>query len=101
MIRRPPRSTLFPYTTLFRSRARPGARAVRHAGARRRADAGDRARARRLRPRLVPGADDRALPRGAGRLSRDGARLSEERPRDPPAALARAGRARDVPGPGA
>src|SRR3712207_7167492 len=25
MIRRPPRSTLFPYTTLFRSRRRPGA----------------------------------------------------------------------------
>src|SRR2546422_8054653 len=25
MIRRPPRSTLFPYTTLFRSRARPDA----------------------------------------------------------------------------
>src|SRR6266571_1441388 len=25
MIRRPPRSTLFPYTTLFRSRARPSA----------------------------------------------------------------------------
>src|SRR5256885_10718801 len=24
MIRRPPRSTLFPYTTLFRSRAEPG-----------------------------------------------------------------------------
>src|SRR3989454_5729266 len=24
MIRRPPRSTLFPYTTLFRSRGRPG-----------------------------------------------------------------------------
>src|SRR2546429_7165926 len=24
MIRRPPRSTLFPYTTLFRSRAHPG-----------------------------------------------------------------------------
>src|SRR2546422_6282087 len=24
MIRRPPRSTLFPYTTLFRSRLRPG-----------------------------------------------------------------------------
>src|SRR2546422_5763598 len=32
MIRRPPRSTLFPYTTLFRSRFRPGClrgRAVR------------------------------------------------------------------------
>src|SRR5258708_11075486 len=28
MIRRPPRSTLFPYTTLFRSRALPGARRV-------------------------------------------------------------------------
>src|SRR6267143_3029313 len=26
MIRRPPRSTLFPYTTLFRSRARAGSR---------------------------------------------------------------------------
>src|SRR6478735_9831271 len=26
MIRRPPRSTLFPYTTLFRSRARPNPR---------------------------------------------------------------------------
>src|SRR5256885_13320556 len=26
MIRRPPRSTLFPYTTLFRSALRPGAR---------------------------------------------------------------------------
>src|SRR5260221_10631997 len=26
MIRRPPRSTLFPYTTLFRSRERPGRR---------------------------------------------------------------------------
>src|SRR2546430_12573605 len=30
MIRRPPRSTLFPYTTLFRSRERPG----NHAGSR-------------------------------------------------------------------
>src|SRR5690242_21514980 len=27
MIRRPPRSTLFPYTTLFRSPGRPGGRA--------------------------------------------------------------------------
>src|SRR2546428_9737493 len=29
MIRRPPRSTLFPYTTLFRSRGPPGARVER------------------------------------------------------------------------
>src|SRR3990170_7290204 len=28
MIRRPPRSTLFPYTTLFRSRAKPRPRAA-------------------------------------------------------------------------
>src|SRR2546430_7621460 len=37
MIRRPPRSTLFPYTTLFRSlrrRARPGGRDDRYAAAR-------------------------------------------------------------------
>src|SRR5438876_8817932 len=29
MIRRPPRSTLFPYTTLFRSQGRPGAHGER------------------------------------------------------------------------
>src|SRR3712207_8860894 len=32
MIRRPPRSTLFPYTTLFRSRVRAGARQPHAAG---------------------------------------------------------------------
>src|SRR2546429_3725660 len=32
MIRRPPRSTLFPYTTLFRSLDRPGARPRRPPG---------------------------------------------------------------------
>src|SRR3712207_7257309 len=61
MIRRPPRSTLFPYTTLFRS---AGARVVRvhveHAPARREA-------ARRLRRRVaepvVAVPDDRALAR--------------------------------------
>src|SRR2546423_8323125 len=40
MIRRPPRSTLFPYTTLFRSRRGPRHRPRRldqHAGARRKA----------------------------------------------------------------
>src|SRR3989449_9119017 len=35
MIRRPPRSTLFPYTTLFRSRERPGDAAPHHRGPRR------------------------------------------------------------------
>src|SRR3712207_7067437 len=33
MIRRPPRSTLFPYTTLFRSRGARGLAAVRRPGA--------------------------------------------------------------------
>src|SRR2546427_8249153 len=46
MIRRPPRSTLFPYTTLFRSRAARGnGRRVRRAGADGRG--GGRAQARR------------------------------------------------------
>src|SRR2546422_5967363 len=36
MIRRPPRSTLFPYTTLFRSRPGRGPGDLRPAGARRR-----------------------------------------------------------------
>src|SRR6266498_5479664 len=51
MIRRPPRSTLFPYTTLFRSsaaRVRPGdlAGAARAGGARRRPAWRDRCRSR-------------------------------------------------------
>src|SRR5687768_18159988 len=36
MIRRPPRSTLFPYTTLFRSRHRGGRRRLRAPGCRKR-----------------------------------------------------------------
>src|SRR3712207_6851832 len=50
MIRRPPRSTLFPYTTLFRSgraHVRPAARGRRRAAADGVADAGARPRARR------------------------------------------------------
>src|SRR3989454_4779427 len=35
MIRRPPRSTLFPYTTLFRSETRPGPRVAQRAEQRR------------------------------------------------------------------
>src|SRR3712207_7927845 len=51
MIRRPPRSTLFPYTTLFRSFGQPGQRRDGRVGPRR-------------RPR--PGADPRAHPRKEG-----------------------------------
>src|SRR3712207_7003779 len=67
MIRRPPRSTLFPYTTLFRSH-RAG-RAV--------------AAARRGAARAARGGGGRALPSAAGRAGRAGAaaaggRRSEE-----------------------
>src|SRR2546427_461480 len=47
MIRRPPRSTLFPYTTLFRSRAGLHALHDRDHGRRGRAGAGDRHRDRK------------------------------------------------------
>src|SRR3712207_8577482 len=64
MIRRPPRSTLFPYTTLFRSRRPAPGVAGEHAG-------GDRAvRARAGRQRRAP---RRAVP--PGRALRDEPRL--------------------------
>src|SRR3989441_6717966 len=56
MIRRPPRSTLFPYTTLFRSR-RPGRAPARHREDRR--TRGGAAQARRARRHRV-GADAEA-----------------------------------------
>src|SRR2546426_8943688 len=66
MIRRPPRSTLFPYTTLFRSHRGPGP-AARGGGA----------RGRPVRP-------GRAEPCDAGGLQAHGAGRSEQRdrPRD-------------------
>src|SRR3712207_7803047 len=68
MIRRPPRSTLFPYTTLFRSRIGAGRR--QRAGGRARAD-GDPARAGRGGGVRRPG-DPRARARrgGAGPAAR-------------------------------
>src|SRR2546422_2622827 len=54
MIRRPPRSTLFPYTTLFRSRPDRSARGARAAGAGR-GRAPDGLRARLGEPRDLPG----------------------------------------------
>src|SRR3712207_7470500 len=70
MIRRPPRSTLFPYTTLFRS--------LRPAAAPRRAPVGVLPRRRAAAARRLPGAD-RAL--RAGRVAvhlAAGRRRSEE-----------------------
>src|SRR6266536_6464595 len=86
MIRRPPRSTLFPYTTLFRSRADrrarpPGpGRAVLPGVARLRAGGrgpvplggGTAGAAGRHRGRGQPGRRDRGRPPGAGRAGRAG-----------------------------
>src|SRR5215208_2597334 len=91
MIRRPPRSTLFPYTTLFRSPLRPpggvagsvrGLR-VRRAGAARRGDAAARARARARVPRAGARAPRRRHGDEAG-AARGGARaVRRRRPRRP------------------
>src|SRR2546425_2492652 len=59
MIRRPPRSTLFPYTTLFRSASRHRLVSPRQA-------AGAQARRARARPR-GPAREPRAGPRGGDR----------------------------------
>src|SRR5687768_17787983 len=61
MIRRPPRSTLFPYTTLFRSRAGQHVHALPAArlppGGRGRADAAREARDRKRKRAARPGVD--------------------------------------------
>src|SRR3712207_7241874 len=74
MIRRPPRSTLFPYTTLFRSHARlveldlAVARAAdRVRLALREADAAARARAREDGHRVVAGGAGRPVGKGNSR----------------------------------
>src|SRR5438874_13380705 len=64
MIRRPPRSTLFPYTTLFRSVTAPGAEGAGGEGARSRPRADVRLGARVLPlPRDLPRGAREALPR--------------------------------------
>src|SRR2546426_3865025 len=74
MIRRPPRSTLFPYTTLFRSR-RAG-RPARGRSAPARPAAGTSRRAERRRSRPAGGADERGGRRRAGREDRKSTRLN-------------------------
>src|SRR3989475_8164790 len=66
MIRRPPRSTLFPYTTLFRS-PRPDRPAARHGTGRRAVAGGCAARDRRAPQRRQVLALQRAARHGAGR----------------------------------
>src|SRR4030066_349903 len=88
MIRRPPRSTLFPYTTLFRSRTRPSASAGLLSAC------GPSARNPRCNP--PPGRDKspgrafcprdpaRSLPRAAPRSGKTDPCPSSPRPRGPP-----------------
>src|SRR5256885_16526184 len=89
MIRRPPRSTLFPYTTLFRSRGAGGDGAL---GERHHAGGARRARSQHVRGPAHGGAGhgdgggDHAAPRlslspGFGDEARDGARLVGVEPR--------------------
>src|SRR3712207_7051566 len=63
MIRRPPRSTLFPYTTLFRSGGGPSARSLR-------ADRG-RGAAAGARVRAATGGGPREGPRARARAPHD------------------------------
>src|SRR2546430_9004505 len=73
MIRRPPRSTLFPYTTLFRSRLSPLPRAAGEGGTHRRGDG---------RGRVLCGAVRRRRPAAAPRTGGpNGCRGSSRRPR--------------------
>src|SRR3712207_7576457 len=60
MIRRPPRSTLFPYTTLFRSDGAPGhdAAGADHLAARLRPEHGLDARPCRPHPRRLPRSEE-------------------------------------------
>src|SRR3712207_2439586 len=71
MIRRPPESTLFPYTTLFRSRLAPGLRRTRYASR----ESGARRHGSSRRPRAAPAS---WLNRGRTRLRRSVVRRSEE-----------------------
>src|SRR3712207_7203296 len=70
MIRRPPRSTLFPYTTLFRSPQRPPRTDVRHAQADRRPWGG-------ARPRRPLDQEPEGIPRGRGLPNRSEEHTSE------------------------
>src|SRR3989449_7788333 len=78
MIRRPPRSTLFPYTTLFRSPARPGARPLRKHG--RLPDEEPRGRVRWIAPRRRSETPPAATGRTKIRKREERTRADESRP---------------------
>src|SRR3712207_7289767 len=76
MSRRPPRSTLFPYTTLFRSREPAGTVALRTTSAV--TASRSRLAPRRRFPRLPPaGPAARSIPEGLARVGRSEEHTSE------------------------
>src|SRR5688572_32551007 len=76
MIRRPPRSTLFPYTTLFRSPIAPARRLVLHAGCAELPGSDDALRARAVAPRVLRGLGDARIRPGSERGDRKSTRLN-------------------------
>src|SRR3712207_8079216 len=76
MMRRPPRSTLFPYTTLFRSRADGGATDLRHGERRRGRQRVRGARGRRDAPAHLRGAPATERDRKSTRLNSSHANIS-------------------------
>src|SRR3989454_8512254 len=72
MIRRPPRSTLFPYTTLFRSQVEGEAARGRHAQ-------GDVCRRRRRRRSKAGARRDHRLPEGPPEVSAAGRAVAQGR----------------------
>src|SRR3712207_6886674 len=82
MIRRPPRSTLFPYTTLFRSRGARGAPGERQRP--RAGGAGRRLRAVALGRAPAPGSGRRPPPRRAARAPRARRRADRKSTRPKP-----------------
>src|SRR5256885_6066681 len=101
MIRRPPRSTLFPYTTLFRSPGlRPLVRPGEEPGHRRAAPTvGNPARATRRDRRHASDRPLRLFGGGRGRHTRDASGGRPPAPPPPPPPTPRPGRPRPRPPP--
>src|SRR3712207_7545546 len=76
MIRRPPRSTLFPYTTLFRSGSRAGGSRVRRTRRARRSSPRSSSQLLRQRPHPVAARRELDVPRAGAPQDRKSTRLN-------------------------
>src|SRR2546422_10958058 len=97
MIRRPPRSTLFPYTTLFRSGLRRGSHRLAHRAGPLRAHGIGAARARSLTPDDAGQEEEDERERVADRLREADRRRLRAAPEEP---SRRASAGEDLPLPG-